>query len=160
MSKIIFITGASKGFGKLWAEAFLKRGDKVAATARNLTALNELAATYGDHVLPLQLDVNNRTEVFAAVNKIEKHFGRIDVLINNAGNGVFGTTEEITEAQARYQMETNFFGSLWVVQAVLPIFRKQKSGHIIQTSSYLGITTLPLLGVYNASKFAVFKFRE
>jgi NADP-dependent 3-hydroxy acid dehydrogenase YdfG len=155
MSKIIFITGASKGFGKLWAEAFLKRGDKVAATARNLTALKELAATYGDNVLPLQLDVNNRTEVFAAVNKIEKHFGRIDVLINNAGHGLFGITEEATEAQAREQMETNFFGSLWVTQAVLPIFRKQKSGHLIQVSSYLGLTTLPLLGIYNASKFAV-----
>jgi NADP-dependent 3-hydroxy acid dehydrogenase YdfG len=155
MSKIIFITGASKGFGKLWAEAFLKRGDKVAATARNLTALNELAATYGDNVLPLQLDVNNRTEVFAAVNKIEKHFGRIDVLINNAGHGLIGITEEATEAQAREQMETNFFGSLWVTQAVLPIFRKQKSGHLIQVSSYLGLTTLPLLGIYNASKFAV-----
>lgn len=155
MSKIIFITGASKGFGKLWAEAFLKRGDKVAATARNLSALNELAATYGSNVLPLQLDVNNREEVFNAVNKIEKHFGRIDVLINNAGNGVFGIMEETTEAQARYQMETNFFGSLWVLQAVLPLFRRQKSGHIIQTSSYLGLTTLPLLSIYNASKFAV-----
>src|SRR5689334_22775784 len=99
MSKIIFITGASKGFGKLWAEAFLKRGDKVAATARNLTSLKELASTYGDNVLPLQLDVNNRDEVFNVVNKIEKHFGRIDVLINNAGNGVFGITEETTEAQ-------------------------------------------------------------
>lgn len=155
MSKIIFITGASKGFGKLWAEAFLKRGDKVAATARNLAALNELAATYGSNVLPLQLDVNNREEVFNVVNKIEKHFGRIDVLINNAGNGVFGITEETTEAQARYQMETNFFGSLWVAQAVLPIFRKQKSGHLVQVSSFLGLTTLPMLGIYNASKFAV-----
>jgi NADP-dependent 3-hydroxy acid dehydrogenase YdfG len=155
MSKVIFITGASKGFGKLWAEAFLKRGDKVTATARNLAALKELAATYGDNVLPLQLDVNNRTEVFAAVNKIEKHFGRIDVLINNAGHGLFGITEEATEAQAREQMETNFFGSLWVTQAVLPVFRKQKSGHLVQVSSFLGLTTLPLLGIYNASKFAV-----
>ncbi|OQP45148.1 short-chain dehydrogenase/reductase [Niastella yeongjuensis] len=155
MSKIIFITGASKGFGKLWAEAFLKRGDKVAATARSLSSLNELAAAYGDNILPLQLDVNNREAVFNAVNKIEKHFGRIDVLINNAGHGLFGITEETTEAQAREQMETNFFGSLWVTQAVLPIFRKQKSGHLVQVSSYLGITTLPLLGIYNASKFAV-----
>jgi len=155
MSKIIFITGASKGFGKLWAEAFLKRGDKVAATARNITALNDLVATYGNNVLPLQLDVNNREEVFTVVNKIEKQFGRIDVLINNAGHGLFGTTEETTEAQAREQMETNFFGSLWVTQAVLPVFRKQKSGHIVQVSSYLGITTLPMLGLYNASKFAV-----
>lgn len=155
MSKIVFITGASKGFGKLWAEALLKRGDKVAATARNISALDGLKAEYGDRILALQLDVNNREEVFATVDHIEKHFGRIDVLINNAGFGLFGTTEETTEQQAREQMETNFFGSLWVAQAVLPVMRKQKSGHIIQISSFLGLTTLPLLGLYNASKFAV-----
>jgi NAD(P)-dependent dehydrogenase (short-subunit alcohol dehydrogenase family) len=155
MSKIVFITGASRGFGKLWAEAFLKRGDKVAATARNISALNDLVSAYGDQVLPLTLDVNNREQVFAAVSKIEKHFGRIDVLINNAGYGLFGTTEETTEAEARLQMETNFFGSLWPIQAVLPGFRKQKSGHIIQISSILGLITLPTLGLYNASKFAV-----
>ncbi|WP_420156160.1 SDR family NAD(P)-dependent oxidoreductase [Siphonobacter sp.] len=155
MSKVIFITGASKGFGKLWAEAFLKRGDKVAATARNTDALNELVSTYGENILPLTLDVNNREEVHTVVQKIEQQFGRIDVLINNAGYGLFGTTEETTEAQARLQMETNFFGSLWVAQAVLPVFRKQKSGHLIQVSSFLGLTTLPMLGLYNASKFAV-----
>lgn len=155
MSKIIFITGASKGFGKLWAESLLKRGDKVAATARNLSSLNELVETYGDSVLPLQLDVTDREGVFSAVDHVISHFGKIDVLINNAGFGLFGTTEETTETQAREQMETNFFGSLWVVQAVLPILRKQKSGHIIQVSSFLGLTTLPLLGLYNASKFAV-----
>lgn len=155
MSKVIFITGASKGFGKLWAEALLKRGDKVAASARNISVLDDLKAEYGDQILPLQLDVNTRSEVFEVVNKIENHFGRIDVLINNAGFGLFGTTEETTEQQARDQMETNFFGSLWVAQAVLPIMRQQKSGHIIQISSFLGLTTLPLLGLYNASKFAV-----
>ncbi|MGD1318516.1 SDR family NAD(P)-dependent oxidoreductase [Chryseobacterium sp. 2R14A] len=155
MSKIVFITGASKGFGKLWAEALLERGDKVAATARNIAALQDLKDKYGDHILPLKLDVNNRSEVFEATEQVEKHFGRIDVLINNAGFGLFGTTEETTEQQAREQMETNFFGSLWVAQAVLPIMRKQKSGHIIQISSFLGLTTLPLLGLYNASKFAV-----
>ncbi|SDQ82815.1 NADP-dependent 3-hydroxy acid dehydrogenase YdfG [Chryseobacterium soldanellicola] len=155
MSKIVFITGASKGFGKLWAEALLQRGDKVAATARNIYALEDLKAKYGDNILPLALDVNNRAEAFDVVEKIEKHFGRIDVLINNAGYGLFGTMEETTEEQAREQMETNFFGSLWVAQAVLPIMRKQKSGHIIQVSSFLGLTTLPLLSLYNASKFAV-----
>jgi NAD(P)-dependent dehydrogenase (short-subunit alcohol dehydrogenase family) len=155
MSKIIFITGASKGFGKLWAEAFLKRGDKVAATARNTEALEDLVAAYGDNILPLQLDVNNREAVFNTIPKIESHFGRIDVLINNAGYGVFGITEETSESESRAQMETNFFGSLWVAQAVLPVFRKQKSGHIVQVSSFLGLTTLPLLGLYNASKFAV-----
>ncbi len=155
MQKTIFITGASKGFGKLWAEALLKRGDRVAASARNISALDDLKTQYGDQILPLQLDVNNRTEVFEVVAKIEEHFGKIDVLINNAGFGLFGTTEETLEQQAREQMETNFFGSLWLAQAVLPVMRKQKSGHIIQVSSFLGLTTLPLLGLYNASKFAV-----
>ncbi|WP_394678519.1 SDR family NAD(P)-dependent oxidoreductase [uncultured Sphingobacterium sp.] len=155
MSKIVFITGASKGFGKLWAEALLQRGDKVAASARNITALAELKAAYGDNLLAVKLDVNSRENVFSAVNKIKDHFGRIDVLINNAGFGLFGTTEETSEQQARDQMETNFFGSLWVAQAVLPIMRAQKSGHIIQVSSFLGLTTIPLLGLYNASKFAI-----
>ncbi|MBT2620729.1 SDR family NAD(P)-dependent oxidoreductase [Chryseobacterium sp. ISL-6] len=155
MSKTIFITGASKGFGRLWAEALLEQGNNVAATARNISTLDDLKAKYGDQILPLKLDVNNRQEVFETVDTIEKHFGKIDVLINNAGYGLFGTVEETTEQQAREQMETNFFGSLWVSQAVLPIMRKQKSGHIIQISSFLGLTTLPLLGLYNASKFAI-----
>ncbi|WP_313187094.1 SDR family NAD(P)-dependent oxidoreductase [Sphingobacterium siyangense] len=155
MSKIVFITGASKGFGKLWAEALLQRGDKVAASARNIAALADLKAAYGYNLLAVELDVNSRENVFSAVNKIKDHFGRIDVLINNAGFGLFGTTEETSEQQARDQMETNFFGSLWVAQAVLPIMRAQKSGHIIQVSSFLGLTTIPLLGLYNASKFAV-----
>lgn len=155
MSKTIFITGASRGFGKLWAEAFLKRGDKVAATARDLSALDELVAAYGDNILPIQLDVNNRQQIIDVTNQVKAHFGGIDVLINNAGYGLFGTVEETSEEQARSQMETNFFGLLWVTQAVLPVMRAQKNGHIIQVSSLLGLTTVPLLGLYNASKFAV-----
>jgi NAD(P)-dependent dehydrogenase (short-subunit alcohol dehydrogenase family) len=155
MSKTILITGASRGFGKIWADAFLKRGDKVAATARNLESLNDLVETYGDSVLPIQLDVNDRLACFAAVDQATKHFGRIDVLINNAGYGLFGAIEETTEQEARNQMETNFFGLLWVTQAVLPVMRTQNSGHIIQVSSFLGVATLPVLGLYNASKFAV-----
>lgn len=155
MSKIILITGASRGFGKLWANALLKRGDKVAATARNIQDLNNLVETFGDAVLPIQLDVNDRDACFAAVNKAAAHFGRIDVLINNAGFGLFGAIEETTEQQARAQIETNFFGLLWVTQAVLPVMRAQKSGHIIQVSSFLGLVTLPVLGIYNASKYAV-----
>lgn len=155
MSKTVLITGASRGFGKLWAEAFLKRGDKVAATARNLAALDDLVAKYGDNLLPVQLDVTDRQATLDAVEKVTAHFGSIDILINNAGYGLFGTVEESTEAQTRAQMETNFFGLLWVTQAVLPVMRAQKSGHIIQVSSFLGVTTLPMLGVYNASKFAV-----
>ena len=155
MSKIILITGASRGFGKLWAKALLERGDKVAATARNVENLNELIEEFGDSVLPIQLDVNDRNACFAAVNQTNAHFGRIDVLINNAGFGLFGAIEETTEQQARAQMETNFFGLLWVTQAVIPVMRAQKSGHIIQVSSFLGLVTLPVLGIYNASKYAV-----
>jgi NAD(P)-dependent dehydrogenase (short-subunit alcohol dehydrogenase family) len=155
MSKIILITGASRGFGKIWAKALLQRGDKVAATARNVEHLNDLVAEYGDAVFPIQLDVNDREASFAAVHKTNEHFGRIDVLINNAGFGLFGAIEETTEQQARAQMETNFFGVLWVTQAIVPIMRAQKSGHIIQVSSFLGLVTLPVLGLYNASKYAV-----
>jgi short-subunit dehydrogenase len=155
MKKTILITGASRGFGKIWAETFLKRGDNVAATARNLNDLNDLVKEYGKSVLPLQLDVNDRNACFAIVKKTQEHFGNIDVLINNAGYGLFGTIEETTEQEARNQIETNVFGLLWMTQAILPVMRKQKSGHIIQLSSVLGVATLPVLGIYNASKFAV-----
>lgn len=155
MSKVILITGATRGFGKIWAEAFLKRGDKIVATGRNIEALQDLKKVYGDQVLPIQLDVNDREASFDAVRKAKEHFGKIDVLINNAGYGLFGTVEETTEEEARNQMETNFFGVLWLTQAVLPIMREQKSGHIIQVSSFLGLVTLPVLGIYNASKFAI-----
>lgn len=155
MAKTIFITGASRGFGKIWAEAFLKRGDNVAATARNLDTLKELKATYGDALLPLQLDVTNRQDAFDAVNKAKEHFGRIDVLINNAGYGLVGAVEEATEEEARNQFEANVFGLLWVTQAALPVMREQGKGHIVQVSSVLGIATLPVLGLYNASKWAV-----
>jgi len=155
MSKTIFITGASRGFGRLWAEAFLERGDKVAATARNIEVLNDLKAKYGDAILPIALNVDNRQEAFDAVNKAAAHFGSLDVVINNAGYGLFGAIEEASEAEARQQIETNVFGLLWITQAALPIMRKQGHGHIIQLSSILGVFTLPVLGIYNASKFAV-----
>jgi len=155
MSKTIFITGASRGFGKLWAEALLQRGDKVVATARNLSALDDLVAKYGDNILPLKLDVNDRRAGFNAVARAKEHFGSIDVLINNAGYGLFGAIEEMSEADARDQMETNFFGLLWLSQAVLPIMRGQGHGHIVQLSSVLGLISRPVLGLYAASKFAV-----
>jgi NAD(P)-dependent dehydrogenase (short-subunit alcohol dehydrogenase family) len=155
MEKVIFITGASRGFGKLWAEAFLKRGDKVAATARSLDTLADLKKQYPNSLLPIQLDVTNREASFAAIKQTKEHFGRIDVVINNAGYGLFGAIEETTEKEARAQMEANFFGLLWVTQAALPIMRAQGSGHLIQLSSILGVVTLPVLGIYNASKFAV-----
>jgi len=155
MAKTIFITGASRGFGKLWAEALLQRGDKVIATARDLRTLDDMVSKYGDNILPLKLDVNDREADFAAISKAKEHFGGIDVLINNAGYGLFGSIEETTEKEARDQVETNFFGLLWLSQAVLPVMREQGHGHIIQLSSVLGLVTLPVLGLYNASKFAV-----
>lgn len=155
MSKVILITGATRGFGKIWTEAFLKRGDKVIATGRNLEVLEGLRNIYGDQVLPVHLDINDRLASFEAVKRAKAHFGRIDVLINNAGYGLFGTIEETSEEEARDQIETNFFGLLWLTQAILPIMREQKSGHIIQVSSFLGLVTVPVLGIYNASKFAV-----
>ncbi len=155
MAKTIFITGASRGFGKLWAEAFLQRGDKVIATARDVSKLDDLVSKYGENILALQLDVNDRAADLASILKAKEHFGRIDVLINNAGYGLFGAIEETTEKEARDQMETNFFGLLWLSQAVLPIMREQGHGHIIQLSSVLGLISRPVLGLYAASKFAV-----
>ena len=105
--------------------------------------------------MPLRLDVTDRAAVFAAVAAAKAHFGSIDVVINNAGYGLFGAIEETTEQEAREQFDANVFGLLWVTQAVLPVMRAQGHGHIIQVSSVLGVTTLPILGVYNASKFAV-----
>src|SRR5580704_10852399 len=155
MAKTIFITGASRGFGKLWAQALLQRGDKVIATARDLSTLGDLVSKYGDNILALQLDVNDRSGDFASIRKAKEHFGSIDVLINNAGYGLFGAIEETTEKEARDQMETNFFGLLWLSQAVLPVMREQGHGHIIQLSSVLGLISRPVLGLYAASKFAV-----
>src|ERR1700744_2346824 len=109
-SKVVFITGASRGLGKIWAETFLERGDKVIATARNTDSLKDLTAVYGDAILPVQLNVNDREQCFAAVKQASEHFGGIDVLINNAGYGLFGAVEETTEQEAREQFETNFFG--------------------------------------------------
>jgi len=155
MAKTIFITGASKGFGRIWAEAFLKRGDKVVATARNVETLKDLVKEYGKSILPVQLDVNDRSQGFAAIKKAKEHFGVIDVVINNAGYGLIGAIEENSEKETRDQFETNVFGLLWITQAVLPVMRSQGHGHIIQVSSVLGIASLPVLGLYNASKWAV-----
>jgi len=158
--KVWFITGTSRGFGREWAIAALERGDKVVATARTLDALKELADQYPSTLLPLELDVTNKAAVSAAVDQGYEHFGHLDVVINNAGYGLFGMTEEVSEAQARAQMETNFFGALWVTQAALPHLRLQKSGHIIQVSSIGGITAFPGLGMYHASKFALEGFSQ
>lgn len=160
MSKVWFITGTSKGFGRVWAQAALDRGDRVAATARDISTLDGLVEQYGESVLPLALDVTDRGAIDAAVAATVKQFGRIDVAINNAGYGLFGMIEEITEQQARDQLETNVFGALWVTQAVLPVLREQGSGHILQVSSVGGVNAFPGLGLYHASKWALEGFSQ
>jgi NAD(P)-dependent dehydrogenase (short-subunit alcohol dehydrogenase family) len=155
MSKTWFITGASRGFGKEWAVAALERGDSVAATARRTDTLDDLVQRFGDRVLPLQLDVDDRAADTAAVRQAHERFGRLDVVVNNAGYGQFGMIEEISEAEARAQFETNFFGALWVTQAALPVLRAQRSGHLLQVSSIGGISAFPNIGIYNASKWAL-----
>ena len=155
MAKTIFITGASRGFGRIWTEAFLKRGDNVVAAVRNPETLKELVKEFSSNLLVLKLDVTDKCESFEAIETAKKHFGKIDVLINNAGFGHIGAVEELNEKDVRAQFETNVLGSLWAIQAVLPIMRQQNSGQIIQLSSALGLNTVSLMGLYSASKFAV-----
>jgi len=150
-----FITGASRGFGRIWTTAALERGDRVAATARDVSTLDDLAERFGDALLPLRLDVTDREADFAAVRQAVDRFGRLDVVVNNAGYGQFGFVEELSEQQVRDQIETNLFGALWVTQAALPFLRARRSGHIIQVSSIGGVTAFPEIGIYHASKWAL-----
>ncbi|MEV5478310.1 SDR family oxidoreductase [Streptomyces sp. NPDC003328] len=158
--KVWFITGTSRGFGREWAEAALERGDRVAATARNIESLKALTDSYGDRVLALQLDVTDKAAVDTAVAHAHEHFGRLDVVVNNAGYGLFGTIEEVSEDEARAQIETNLFGALCVTKAALPILRAQGSGHFVQVSSIGGLMAFPNLGLYHASKWAVEAFSQ
>ena len=158
--KTWFITGTSRGFGREWAVAALQRGDRVAATARDVSTLDDLVERFGDAVLPLQLDVTDRDADFAAVAEAHQHFGRLDVVVNNAGYGQFGFIEELSEAELRDQLETNVFGAFWVTQAALPYLREQGGGHIVQVSSIGGISAFPNVGAYHASKWALEGFSQ
>ncbi len=150
-----FMTGSSRGFGREWTLAALARGDKVAATARDISTLDDIVARYGDQVLPIALDVTDRAADFEAVAQAHRQFGRLDVVVNNAGYGQFGMVEELSEAEARAQIETNLFGALWVTQAALPFLRAQGSGHFLQVSSIGGISAFPGIGMYHASKWGL-----
>src|ERR687893_1882650 len=160
MSKVWLITGTSKGFGRIWAEAALQRGDRVAATARRPETLADLVERYGDAVLPMRLDTTDTAVVDATVKQAHEHFGRLDVVVNNAGYGLFGAVEEVSEEQARAQIETNLFGALWVTRAALPLLREQGSGHIIQVSSIGGVNAFPMVGLYHASKWGLEGFSQ
>lgn len=152
--KVWFITGSSRGFGRIWTEAALKRGDKVAATARNINSIAALKETYGDNVLMLEVDVTNAKQVQSAIKKAYEYFGRLDVMLNNAGYSLVGTIEESHTDEIKAMYETNIMGSINVIQAALPILRTQGNGHILGTSSAVGIYSTPLIGYYCSSKFA------
>jgi NADP-dependent 3-hydroxy acid dehydrogenase YdfG len=152
--KTWFITGASRGFGRVWTEAALERGDKVAATARSLASIADLKEKYGDRVLTLELDVTKPDQAKAAVGQAHADFGKLDIILNNAGYSLVGTIEEASADEVRALYETNIFGTLSVIQAALPLLRKQGGGHILGVSSTLGHVTVPLIGYYCSSKWA------
>ncbi|RZU51639.1 NADP-dependent 3-hydroxy acid dehydrogenase YdfG [Krasilnikovia cinnamomea] len=151
-----FITGASRGLGRAFAEVALDAGERVVATARDTAGLAGLVDRYGtDRVVPLRLDVRDRAAVHSAVRDGVAAAGAVDVLVNNAGYGLAGAVEEVSEEQVRDQFDVNVFGALWCTQAVLPFMREHGSGHILQISSVAGLTTYPNLGMYCASKWAL-----
>jgi NADP-dependent 3-hydroxy acid dehydrogenase YdfG len=150
-----FITGASSGVGQALAVAALNRGDRVVATARKPEALTELISHYTDQVLPIKLDVRSEKEAQQAVSKAVAAFGRIDVVVNSAGYGLFGPIENTTDEQARDLFDTNFFGVLNVLRASLPVLRKQRAGHVFQMSSLFGQMSYPGTGLLAATKHAV-----
>lgn len=153
--RVWFITGASKGLGYAFACSALKAGDRVIAVARNIDKLEKLKEEYQDTLLPLKLDITDRKAVFSTVKAAVEHFGHLDIVVNNAGIMTLGMIEELSEFDARNLMETNFFGALWVCQAVMPYLRSQGSGHIVQISSIGAIVSGPMSGLYSAGKFAL-----
>lgn len=155
-----FITGASTGFGRELAEQALGAGYRVVATARKPEQIAELAEQYPETALALSLDVTDQASVDAAVSASIDHFGRVDVVVNNAGFGLAGAIEEATEAEYMPVFETNVFGLIRVTKAFLPHLRQQRSGHIVNLSSMAGLVGFAGWGYYNATKFAVNGFSE
>jgi NADP-dependent 3-hydroxy acid dehydrogenase YdfG len=153
--RVWFITGASTGFGRLLAEEVLKAGGKVVATARKLDNVADLESKYPQTAKALALDVIDAGQVDSAVTQAFAQFGQVDVLVNNAGYGVAGAIEEVSEAEFMPMFETNVFGLLRVTRAFLPYLRKQRSGHILNLSSIGGVVANPGIGFYNSTKFAV-----
>jgi NAD(P)-dependent dehydrogenase (short-subunit alcohol dehydrogenase family) len=156
VTKTWFVTGASSGFGREWSRAALERGDRVAVAARRLDLLEDLEAEFGsDAVLPIELDVSDRAATFAAIARANEHLDRLDVIVNCAGGGHQGTVEALTEAEARKLMDVNFFGTLWVIQAALPLLRDQGGGRMLLMSSIGGLVANQTLGLYHATRWAL-----
>jgi NAD(P)-dependent dehydrogenase (short-subunit alcohol dehydrogenase family) len=160
MKKVWFITGSSRGLGRSLTAAVLANGDYVAATARKPEQLNDLVEKYQDQIYPIQLDVTEYDEVYQSVIAAVAHFGRIDVLVNNAGFGITGAAEAFTDQQVRSQLETNLYAPIEVTRAVLPYMRQQGSGRILQISSVGGRVGGPGLTIYQAAKFGLGGFSE
>jgi len=160
MSKVWFITGSSRGLGRSLTEAVPANGDKVAATARNPEQLKDFVEKYPDQIYPLKLDVTSKEQVVTAVENTIRHFGRIDVLVNNAGFGIIGAAEAYTDEQVRSQLETNLYAPIEITRVVLPYMRKQRSGRILQISSIGGRVGNPGLTIYQAAKFGLGGFSE
>lgn len=159
-NKVWFITGCSTGFGRELAKEVLTNGYKAVVTARNLADIADIVKEHPENALAVKLDVTNRDEVKAAVAEAQGHFGKIDVLVNNAGIGYFGAIEESEEDEVRRMFEINFWGLAHVTQAVLPGMRAQRSGHILNVASIGGLVGFPAVGYYNATKFAVDGFSD
>lgn len=155
MAKVWFVTGSGQGLGRAIVETALERGDRVAASTRNLKDVAGLVDRFGDAVLPLALDVRDRAAAAPALAAAQEKFGRIDVVVNNAARALLAPVEQVTEAEVRDLIDTNLLGTLWVTQAALPIMRAQGGGHIIQVSSGGGVISWPLNGVYQSSKFGI-----
>ncbi|MEO0840654.1 MAG: oxidoreductase [Cyanobacteria bacterium J06643_5] len=154
-SKVWLITGSSTGFGRTLAETVLEKGDKVIATARKPEQLEDLVSKYPDTAIALKLDVTNQVEIKAAVDSAIAKLGKIDVLVNNAGYGLIGALEEVSEEQIKRNFDTNLLGAINVIRAVLPMMRKQQSGHIINMSAIAGFTNELGFSIYGGAKFAL-----
>jgi len=160
MKKTWIITGSSRGLGRSLTEAVLAAGDNVVATARNIADLNDLATKYPDNIYPVKLDVTNKQDIDAAIEKTIARFGRIDVLVNNAGFGITGATEAYTDEQVNSQLDTNLYAPIAITRAVLPYMRKQGAGRILQISSIGGRRGSMGVSIYQAAKFGLSGFTE
>ena len=160
MSKIWFITGCSTGFGRELAKHVLASGDFAVVTARNADQILDIVGDYPEQSIALKLDVTNKEELIEAYNEAIKRFGQIDVLVNNAGIGYFGSIEESDETEIRKMFEVNFFALAEVTRIFLPGMRARRSGHIVNISSIGGLVAFPAVGFYNATKFALVGYSE
>ena len=158
--KVWFITGSNSGFGRSLTEVVLAKGDKVVATTRHPEEIKDLVKQYPNTVKAVTLDITKANEISSAIDTALATFGRVDVLVNNAGFGTLGAVEEIEDEQVRKQFEVNCFGTLNLTKAMLPHFRQRKSGHILNVSSVGGFTAFPGTGIYCATKFAIEGYSE